>query len=126
MSVYLISSLALPPAPTKPPNTQVYYWNQNPPIPGPTPTASSPNLAHSDDLQIPLRNGKWQCINSISPFVTYTHFSSSSCSFIVSLDSISLPNTVHAASSNPIWCNAMVDAMQTLENSMLPIAKESY
>ena len=40
--------------------------------------------------------------------------SSSSCSFIVSLDSINLPNIVHEALSHPGWRSAMVNEMQAL------------
>ena len=43
--------------------------------------------------------------------------SSSSSSFIASLDSISLPNTVCKALSHPGWHNAMVDEMQALDDN---------
>ena len=45
------------------------------------------------------------------------HFSSSSCSFIASLDSISLLNTVREALSHPGWRSAMVDEMQALDDN---------
>ena len=43
--------------------------------------------------------------------------SSSSCSFITSLDFISLPNTVHEALSHPGWRNAMVDEIRVLDDN---------
>ena len=49
--------------------------------------------------------------------VSYNHLSSSSCSFIASLDSISLPNTVCEALSHPGWRSAMVDEMQALDDN---------
>ena len=60
---------------------------------------------------------KRQCAHPISSFVSYNHFSSSSCSFIASLDSISLPNTVREALSHPGWHSAMVDKMQALDDN---------
>ena len=53
----------------------------------------------------------------ISSFVFYNHLSSSSCSFIASLDSISLPNTVREALSHPGWRSVMVDEMQALDDN---------
>ena len=53
----------------------------------------------------------------ISSFVFYNHLSSSSCSFIASLDFISLPNIVCVALSHPSWLSAMVDDMQTLDDN---------
>ena len=111
--MYIISS----PAPTpilvsiKPLITQVYSRCQNPPVSSPTPTALSSDPVQSNDLSIALRKGKCQCVHPISSFVSYNHFSSSSCSFIVSLDTISLPNTVYEALSHPGWHSAMVDEM---------------
>ena len=58
-----------------------------------------------------------QCGNPISSFVPYNHLSSSSCSFIAFLDSISLPNIVHEASSHPGWRGAMADEMQALDDN---------
>ena len=46
-----------------------------------------------------------------------THLPSSSCSFIASLDSISLLNTVHEVLSHSGWCSAMVDEMQALDDN---------
>ena len=57
------------------------------------------------------------CAHPISSFVSYNHLSSSSCSFIASLDSISLPNTVREALSHPGWRSAIVDEMQALDDN---------
>ena len=52
--------------------------------------------------------------------------SSFSCSFIASLDSISLPNTVCEALSHPGWRSAIVDEMQPLDDNgtwdMVPLS----
>ena len=53
----------------------------------------------------------------VSLFVSYNRLSSSSCSFIASLDSISLPNTVREALSHICWRSAMVEEMQALNDS---------
>ena len=102
----------LAPVPVKPPITQVYSQCQNPPVSSPTPTASSSDPVQNDDLLIALRKCKRQCAHPISLFVSYNHLSTLSCSFIASLDSISLPNTVCEALSHPGWINAMVNEMQ--------------
>ena len=97
--VYTIAS-PTPPAPTlafvpvKPLITQVYSRRQNPPVSSPKPAASSSDPIQNEDLPIALRKGKSQCPHLISSFVSYSHFSSSSGSFIASLDSITLSNTV--------------------------------
>ena len=43
--------------------------------------------------------------------------SSQSCSSIVSLDSISLPNTFQEALSHPGWCSAMIEKMDVLNGN---------
>ena len=53
----------------------------------------------------------------MSSFFSYNHLSSHSCSFIASLDSISLPNNVHEALSHPGWHSAMVEEMQALNDN---------
>ena len=110
--VYTISS-HVPPTPMAPPDptlapvsikpliTELYSRCQNPPASSPKPTGSSSNPAQNDGPPITLCKGKRQCAHLISSFVSYNHLSSSSCSFIVSLDSISLPNTVCEALSHP-------------------------
>ena len=50
-------------------------------------------------------------------FCSYNHFSSYFCSFIESLDSISLPKTVSEALSNPGWNSALVEEMQALDDN---------
>ena len=118
----LVYRVSLPlPTPTlipiKPPITQVYSWRYHPSISSPTPAASSSDPVQNDDLPIALRKGKCQCAHTISLFVSYNHFSSSSCFFIASLDSISLPNTVREALSHPGWRNAMVEDMHVLDDN---------
>ena len=49
--------------------------------------------------------------------MSYNHLSVSSCSFIASLDSISLPKTVHEALSHPGWRSAMVEEMNALHQN---------
>ena len=88
-----------------------------PPFSSPPPVASTLDPIFSDDLPIALRKGKHQCIHPISSFCSYNHLSSRSCSFIASLDSISLPNTVREALSHPSWRSAMVKEMQTLDDN---------
>ena len=95
--------------PVKPLITQVYSRHQNPSVLSLTPTTSSLDLVQNDDLLIALRKGKHQCDHLISSFFSYNHLSSSSCSFIASLDSISLPNTVCEALSHPSWRSAMME-----------------
>ena len=82
-----------------------------------TPVASSLDPVQNDDLPIALRKGKRQCAHPISSFVSYNYLSSSSYSFIASLDSISLPHTVREALSHPGWRSAMVQEMQTLDDN---------
>lgn len=51
----------------------------------------------------------------MSSFVSYNCLSSSSRSFIASLDSISIPKTVHEAISHPGWHRAMIEEMNALD-----------
>ena len=109
--VYTLASLApasVPPR-TKPPITQVYARRLHPPVSSPPPTASTSDPVLSDDLPIALRKGKRQCTHPISSFCSYNHFSSHSCLFIASLDSIPLPNKVFATLAHPGWCSAMIE-----------------
>ena len=119
--VYTISS----PTPTLTPTpvlvkhliTQLYSRRQNLPVSSPTPIALSPDPIQNDDLLIALRKGKRQCAHPFSLFVSYNQFSSSSCSFVASLDSISLSNTVHEVLSHIGSRSAMVDEMQALDDN---------
>ena len=85
------------PAQVKPPITQVYTRRQHPPLLSPPPVASTSDPVLSDDLLIALHKGKRQCTHPISSFCSYDQLPSRSCSFIASLDSISLPNKVSEA-----------------------------
>ena len=117
--VYYVSLPA--PTPTlilvKPLITHVYSRCQNPPVSSLTLAASTLDPVSSDDISIALRKGKRQHVHKISSFCSYNHLSSNSCSFIGSLDSISLPNTVCEALSHPGWRSAMVEEMQTLDDN---------
>ena len=118
--VYTVS-LPIPtlaPVPIKPPITQVYSQRQNPPVSSLTPVVSSLDPIQNDDLLIALHKCKRRCAHLIPSFVSYNHFSSSSCSFIASLDSISLPNSVYESLSHPGWHNVMVDEMQALDDNI--------
>ena len=119
--VYTIASPTPPPAPVsiKPSITLVYFWRQNPPTSSLTLAASSSDPVQNDDLLIALRKGKRQCAYPISSFVSYNRLSSSRCSFIASLDSISHPNTVREALSHSGWRSVMVEEMQALMTMVL-------
>ena len=104
-------------APVKPPITQVYTRRQNPPVSSPSPAALTSDPVSNDDLPIALRKGRRQCVHPISSFCTYNQSSSQSCSFITSLDSISLPNTFQEALSHPGWHSAMIEEMDALNGN---------
>ena len=117
--IYILASLAPTSTPplTKPPITQVYARHQQPPILSPPPAASTSYPVLNDDLSIALRKSKHQCAHPISSFCSYYYLSSHSCSFIASLDSISLPNKVSEALTHPSWCNAMIEEMDALTDN---------
>ena len=71
-------------------------------------------LLSSDDLPIALCKGKRQCAHPISSFCSYDHLSSHSCSFIASLDSISVSKQVSEVFAHPGWRSAMIDEMDAL------------
>ena len=105
------------PTPTMPPPPFKVYSRRPPPISCPAPASSSSDPDLSDDLPIALRKGKRQCTYPISSFVSYNHLSPSSCSFIASLDTISIPKTVREALSHPGWHDAMVEEMNALDEN---------
>ena len=105
------------PTPIKPPITQVYTRCQNPPVSGPPPAASTSYLVPDDDLPIALHKDRRQCVHPISSFCTYNQLSSQSCSFIASLDSISLLNTFKEALSHPSWRSAMIEEIDALNGN---------
>ena len=117
--IYTIASPHLAPVPTpvKPPITQVYTRCKNPLVSSPTLTTSTSDPVPSDDLPITLRKGKRQYVHPISSFCSYNHLSSHSCSFIASLDFISLPNNVPKALSRPGWCSSIIEEMDTLNDN---------
>ena len=131
MLVYTLASPTPAPVPAqvKPPITQV-YTRRHPPVSSPPPAASTLDPILNDDLPIALRKGKRQCAHPISSFCSYDHLSSPSCSFITSLDSISLSNRVFEALVHLGWRSAMIEEMNALtENGTwdlvcLPIGKK--
>ena len=98
-------------------SVKVYSRRPPPPVSCPAPTSSSSDLVSSDDLPIALRKGKRQCTYPVSSCVSYDHLSHSSCSFIASLDSITIPKTVHEAISHPGWRNAIIKEMNALDDN---------
>ena len=97
----------------------------------PTPPSFEPSSTSdpvlSDDLHIALRKGKRQCAHPISSFCSYDRLSTHYCSFIVSLDSISLPNKVSEALAHPGWIEEM-DALTdngTWDLVCLPVGKKA-
>ena len=113
----LVKPAPLVPAPIKPPITQVYARRQNPLVSGPPLAASTLYPVPDDDLLIALRKGRCQCVHPISSFCTYNQLSSQSCSFIASLDSISLPNTFQEALSHLGWRSVMIEEMDALNEN---------
>ena len=100
------------------------------PVSSPPPAASTSDLVLSDDFPIALCKSKCQCTHLISSFCSYDHLSSHSCSFIASLDSISLPNKVSEAPTHPGWHSAIIEEMNALTNNgtwdlvCLPVEKK--
>ena len=101
----------------KPHTTQVYSRRQNLSVSIPTPVASTLYPISNDDLPITLHKGKRQYVHLISSFFSYNRLSSHSCSFISSLDSISLPKTICEALSHPSWRSSMVEEMKSLNDN---------
>ncbi|XP_062109912.1 uncharacterized mitochondrial protein AtMg00810-like [Humulus lupulus] len=93
------------------------YSRHPPPISCPIPASLSSDPVPSDDLPNALHEGKSQCAYPISSFFSYNHLSSSSCSFIASIDSILIPKTIRDAISHPSWHNAMIDEMNALDDN---------
>ena len=117
--VYTLASpapVSTPPL-TKPFITQVYARRLHPAVSSPPPTVSTSDPVLSDDLPIALRKGKRQCTHLISSFFSYNHLSSHSCSFVASVDSISLPNKVSEALAHPGWRSAMIEEMDALTDN---------
>ena len=91
---------------------------------------SSPSISSSpvpitldpseDDLDIPiaLRKGTRACTKyPLSKFVSYSHLSPSYRAFVSKLDSVSIPNHVQEALSNPNWKNAIVEEMKAVHKN---------
>ena len=110
MLVYTLAwpALAFVPPLTESPITKVYAQRQHSPVLSLPLAASISDLVLSDDLPIVLCKGKRQCAHPISFFCSYDHLSSQSCSFIASLDSISLPHKVSEVLAHLGWRRAMI------------------
>ena len=87
--------------------------------PDPSASTSDPDIVSdpSDDLPIALRKGKRTCTYPISSFVSYNHLSPPSCSFITSLDSLTVPTTLQHALTHPGWRATMEDEMVALDKA---------
>ncbi|XP_075074543.1 uncharacterized protein LOC142162130 [Nicotiana tabacum] len=107
----------------QPPVLHVYTRRQQTSEPDPLPTSASsvdPTSCVSDpslDLPIAIRKGTRQCTYPISSFVSYDHLSTSSSSFIASLDSTRIPKTVRETLSHPGWHDAMIEEMMALDEN---------
>ena len=131
MFVYTLASPALAPVPAqvKPPIAQV-YTRLHPPVSSLILATSTSDPVLSDDLPIALRKGKRQCVHPIYSFYSYECLSSQSCSFIASLDSISLPNKVSEALAHHGWRSDMIKEMDALTSNdtwdlvCLPVGKK--
>ena len=88
-----------------------------PPVSSPSPATSTSYPVLSDDLLIALSKGKRQFAHPISSFCSYDRLSTQSCSFIASLDSISLPNKVSEALTHPGWHSTMIKEMDALTDN---------
>ena len=75
------------------------------------------DLILSNDLPIALRKGNRHCAHLIIFFCSYDYWSSHSCSFIASLDSISLPNKVSQALAHLGWRGAMIEETDALTDN---------
>ncbi|CAH9128156.1 unnamed protein product, partial [Cuscuta epithymum] len=107
-------------APDRPPPAIpviTYPDTSSTPISCPEPVPASSDLVSASDLDLPiaLRKGTRSCTHPISSFVSYNQLSPASCSFIASVDSISVPKSVKEALSHPEWRHAMVEEMNALD-----------
>ena len=78
------------------------------------------DMSEEDDLDMPiaLQKRTRACTkHPLSKFVSYSHLSPSYRAFVSKLDSVSIPNNVHEALSNPSWKYAMVEEMKALHKN---------
>ena len=69
-----------------------------------------------DEKQEEMRlNGKRTCTYLVFSFISYNHLSSYTCSFIISLDSVSIPKIIHEALVHSGWRDAMIEEMNALD-----------
>ncbi|RDY12343.1 hypothetical protein CR513_02876, partial [Mucuna pruriens] len=70
----------------------------------------------TNDMFIALRKGKQSCIKyHISQFMCTDHHSIQYQSFIVAIDAIKTPTSVHKALKDENWVQAMKDEMKALK-----------
>ena len=137
------TQISQPSVDPRPPITQVYSRQPRQIMDTPSDPCSPPSSLSSDpvvsipdddsslDLPIALRKGKRSCTYPISACVSYDHLSLASRSFIASLDTVSLPRSVHEALSHPGWRDAMVEEMMALDHNAtwslvdLPLGKKA-
>lgn len=92
------------------------------PAPVPTPPVSSDLLsppADSDlDPPIALRKGRRSCYTDhpLHKFINYSRLSPSHRTFVSSLSSLSIPNTIAEAIAHPGWRAAMQEEMHALHS----------
>ncbi|KAA0047603.1 ty3-gypsy retrotransposon protein [Cucumis melo var. makuwa] len=113
-------SPALPPAstPNRPPIPKIYSYRQQPPGECSIPKYSLlSDPGPSDEFPIALGKGKHSCTYPIASYVSYDHLSSPTCSFVKSLDFVSIPKTVHEALSHSGWLNATIKEVNALNDN---------
>ncbi|XP_057991842.1 retrovirus-related Pol polyprotein from transposon TNT 1-94 isoform X2 [Hevea brasiliensis] len=78
-----------------------------------------PHTDHDSNLDLPiaLRKDKRSCTYPIASFVSSNQLSSCSQCFVISLDSVPIPNTVGEALSHLGWCDAMKEEMEALDGN---------
>ncbi|XP_057991841.1 retrovirus-related Pol polyprotein from transposon RE1 isoform X1 [Hevea brasiliensis] len=109
--------------PTRPPIVHVYSRRLEISDSDPPPATSLgdpvPHTDHDSNLDLPiaLRKDKRSCTYPIASFVSSNQLSSCSQCFVISLDSVPIPNTVGEALSHLGWCDAMKEEMEALDGN---------
>ena len=115
-------SLATPPRPlqvyTRRPHTDIRPLDDSSPMAMAPPSTTSV-LPSTIDPPISIRKGTCSSRNPhpIYSFLSYHRLSSPYSTFISTLSSVSLPNTVHEALSHPGWKQAMVEEITALHST---------
>lgn len=88
-----------------------------------SPLHTLPTETHTNDFDLPIavRKGTRECRNRplypLSHYVSLMSFSPSHRNFLVSLNTVSVPNTLYEALSKSEWRNAMREEMNALEKN---------